>query len=171
MKSKGATIFACFLLGIPLLFAFESLGYRGMARMVPLVLSIPTAILAAIVLCGERFPALIRYFEIGLEDILVRTGVEENEPPLPVSKPGEMKTIVQIFSWFLTFAVLLIFTGFYISAAVFTLLFTRFHARTGWPGAVFLTVLAEVFFYVVFEWALNVDLFKGIFFGSLVPPL
>lgn len=171
MKLSGSAIFGLFLLAVSLSFAFRSFSYSGMAGFVPLAMAIPTALLTVIVLVGEWFPSVTRYFEVGLEDFLSTTPGEGEDPSVSAPQPGEVKLIVESFGWFVAFAVVLFFAGFYVAAALFALPFMRFQGKIGWPSSVGVTVLIEAFFYVVFEQVLSVNLFKGILFGSFVLPL
>lgn len=169
---KGSVILGIVLVGIAVLFAVGSFSYRGMAGFVPLTLAVPTAILAALVLAGEKFPAIIRFFDVSLEDVLASGtgGVDQAvEPEKP--RGSEMKLIVAMFLWFIAFVGVLFFAGFYIATGLFSLLFTRFQGGIGWLGAIFMTVLACGFFYIVFQEALGVDLFEGVLFDAQVPPI
>lgn len=169
MKVRGSVIFGLFLLAVSLFFALGSFRYAGMAGFVPAVLAFPTAVLTLIVLIGEWFPSFTRYFEVGLEDLLPTHSDED--PPTSVAPAGGMKLAVQTFSWFVVFGVILFFAGFYVAAALFALPFMRFQEKIGWVGSMAVTLLVEVFFYVVFEQLLNVNLFEGVLFGSFVLPL
>jgi hypothetical protein len=169
---KGSVILGIILVGITAFFAISSLSYRGMAGFVPLALSVPTLCLALLVLLGERFPAIMSIFEVSLEDVLAggETGTESAaEPAEP--KANELGTIVVMFAWFTAFAVLLFFIGFYIASAIFALFFTRFQGKISWLGSILMAVLAVGFFYFVFLKVLNVDLFEGLLFGAIIPPL
>ena len=172
MKIKGSVIFGFFLLAVSLFFVFGSFEFHGMPGFVPLVMAVPTALLTVIVLLGEWFPSVNRYFEVGLEDLLsTAAGGAEEAPPASLDRVGEAKVIVQTFGWFVAFAVILFFAGFYVAAALFALPFMRFQGKLGWLSSVGVTVLMEAFYYVVFERVLNVNLFEGIIFGGVVLPL
>ncbi|MFQ5849623.1 MAG: tripartite tricarboxylate transporter TctB family protein [Candidatus Binatia bacterium] len=171
MMPRGAVIFVFFLLAVSLFFAVGSFNYSGMAGFVPLVLAIPTALLAVVVLVGEWFPSVTRYFEVGLEDLLSTGGGEGQNPPVHAPRAGEIKLIVQTFGWFVAFALILFLAGFYVAAALFALPFMRFQGKIDWLGSMAVTLLVEAFFYVVFEQLLNVNLFEGVLFGSFVLPL
>lgn len=171
MKIRGSTVFDLLLVAIAILFAVSATGYRGMAGFVPLVLAIPTGLLAAMVLLSPRFPAVIRYFEGGLEDLLHKSPAEEQNPGASRARPDELRLILQSFGWFVGFTVLLFFAGFYVAVGVFALAFMRFQGRIGWMGAIVVTIVAEAFFFFIFEQTLNVSLFRGIFFGASLLPL
>jgi len=171
---RGSVVLEIFLVGITLFFAVGSLSYNRMAGFVPLALSIPTLCLALLVLAGERYPGLMKLFEVSLEDVLTSVGVEGDvESRVAPTKPAgnEMKVIMIIFGWFVAFAIGLFFFGFYIATGLFALLFTRFQGKLSWLGAVFMAVLGLGFFYGAFQEALGVDLFEGVLFDAQVPPL
>lgn len=171
MKVPGSVIFALFLLAISLFFTLGSFRYGGMAEFVPLVLAIPTGVLTLIVVVGERYPGLTRYFEAGLDAWLSTTAGGSQNPSVSRVSLREAKLVLKTFGWFVLFGVLVFLAGFYVATALFALLFMRFQGRIGWVGATGATLFAELFFYAVFERILQVNLFSGILFGSPVPPL
>ena len=171
---KGSVILGLILVGIAVFFAAQSFSYNGMAGFVPLILAVPTLCMAVLVLAGERFPGIMKVFEVSLEDVLSSAAAQGDiESPVEPTKPkgGEVKVIFAIFLWFSAFAVVLFFFGFYIATGLFALLFTRFQGKLSWIGAVFMVLLGLGFFYGVFQESLGVDLFEGLFFEAQVPPL
>jgi hypothetical protein len=169
---KGSVILGIILVGITGFFAISAFSYHGMARFVPLVLSVPTLCLVVLVLLGERFPAIMSVFEVSLEDVLARGEGDVESAAEPAEPKGnEFGLVVLMFAWFSAFAVVLFFAGFYIASALFALFFTRFQGKIGWFGSILMAVLGVGFFYFVFQETLNVDLFEGLLFGAQVPPL
>ncbi len=170
---KGSTLLGVILVFTSLLFFGWSFSYGGMAGFVPLVLSIPTVVLAILCLAGERYPRIMSAFEVSLEDVLTSAAGGEGAVPVEETGPkaGEMGLITRMFLWFAVFGVLVFVTGFYVSTLVFALAFTRLQGGIGWPGALFITALALGFFYFIFEETLAVDLFAGVIFGAFIPPL
>lgn len=171
MKIRGSTIPCLFLLGLSLFFLVRSFSYRGMAEFVPLAFAIPTVLLTLTVLFGERFPRILPYFEVGLETLLTTAVAEETSPSASHARTEEARLVVQTFGWFVAFTVILFLLGFYVATALFAPLFMRFQGKISWSPALIVTLVSEVFFYVVFEEILAVNLFKGIIFGASVPPL
>lgn len=171
MKVRGSVIFGFFLLAVSLFFAFGSFEFHGMAGFVPLVMAVPTALLSVIVLLGEWFPSVSRYFEVGLEDLLSTATGGEEAPPASVARAGEARLVVQTFGWFVGFAVIFFLAGFYVAAALFVLPYMRFQGKISWLGSAAVTLLVEAFYYVVFEQVLNVSLFEGILLGGSALPL
>ena len=172
---KGSTLLGVILVATSLLFFGWSFSYRGMAGFVPLVLSLPTVALAILCLAGERYPSILKVFEVSLEDVLTSAAGAEGSVEVPGAqagpKAGEMSLITRMFGWFAVFGVLVFITGFYISTTVFALSFTRIQGGINWFGAVFITALALGFFYFIFQETLSVDLFEGVLFGAFIPPL
>lgn len=172
---KGSTLLGVILAATALLFFGWSFSYGGMAGFVPLVLSLPTLVLAVLCLVGERYPAILSVFEVSLEDVLATAATGEHDVDASEAqegpKAGELRLIVRIFAWFAVFGVLVFISGFYVSTFLFALLFTRYQGRIGWPGTVFITALALGFYYFIFEETLAVDLFDGFLFGAFIPPL
>ena len=170
---KGSVLLGIILVATGLLFFTWSFSYGGMAGFVPLVLSFPTLVLAALCLAGERYPAIMSAFEVSLEDVLAGAAGGDGEAEVVEHGPkaGELGVIVRMFVWFGVFGVLVFICGFYISTLLFALLFTRYQGRIGWSGTVFITALGLGFFYFIFEETLAVDLFDGVIFGAFIPPL
>ena len=115
-----------------------------MAGFVPLVLSLPTVALAVVCLAGERYPGILKVFEVSLEDVLTSAAEVKVEVPGAQAGPkaGDMGLITRMFGWFALFGLLVFITGFYISTTVFALSFTRIQGGINWFGAVFITALA-----------------------------
>ena len=170
---KGSTLLGVILVATSLLFFGWSFSYRGMAGFVPLVLSMPTVALAVLCLAGERYPGILKVFEVSLEDVLTSAAEVKVEIPGAQARPkaGDMGLITRMFGWFALFGLLVFITGFYISTTVFALSFTRIQGGINWFGAVFITALALGFFYFIFQETLSVDLFEGVLFGAFIPPL
>lgn len=171
MKVRGSVIFGFFLLTVSLFFAFGSFEFHGMTGFVPLVMAVPTALLTVIVLLGEWFPSVNRYFEVGLEDLLSTAAGGEEASTASLTQAGEARLVVQTFGWFVGFGVILFLAGFYVATALFALPYMRFQGKISWLGSAAVTLLVEVFFYVVFEQVLNVSLFEGILLGGSALPL
>ena len=170
---KGSTLLGAILVATSLLFFGWSFSYGGMAGFVPLVLSFPTLVLAALCLAGERYPAIMTAFEVSLEDVLSgAAGAESGEEQAPEGpQAGQLALIVRMFVWFGVFGVLVFISGFYVSTFLFAVFFTHYQGRIGWPGTIFITALALGFFYFIFQETLAVDLFAGVIFGAFIPPL
>lgn len=171
---KGSTLLGVILVGVSALFLVWSFSYGGMAGFVPVVLALPTTALAALCLAGEKYPGLLKAFEVSLEDVL-STAAGDAGAGGPSAQEGagagEMALITRMFVWFAVFGVLVFFAGFYVSTTLFALFFTRLQGGVSWRGSVFVTALALGFFYFVFDETLRVDLFAGVWFGAFIPPL
>lgn len=171
---KGSTLLGAILVAVSALFLVWSFAYNGMAGFVPVVLALPTTVLAALCLAGERYPGILKAFEVSLEDVLsTAAGDAKVEGPAASegAGAGEMARITRMFVWFAAFGVLVFVAGFYVSTTLFALFFTRLQGGVSWQGSAFVTALALGFFYFVFEETLKVDLFAGVLFGAFVPPL
>lgn len=169
---KGSTLLGAVLVAVSALFLVWSFAYNGMAGFVPVVLAFPTTVLAALCLAGERYPGILKAFEVSLEDVLSTAAGDAGGPAAAEGAgAGEMKLITRMFVWFAVFGVLVFVAGFYVSTTLFALFFTRLQGGVSWQGSAFVTALALGFFYFVFEETLKVDLFAGVLFGAFVPPL
>jgi hypothetical protein len=60
--------------------------------------------------------------------------------------------------------------GFFLSVPLFVLLSLRLLGSIRWLNSVVITLVVWGFVYIVFEYGMNLYLFRGIFFGAIAPP-
>ena len=164
---KWSFQFTLLLLAIVLAFVLLSLGYKAEAMLVPLVVGIPTLTLAILVLLGERNPRLGKLFEISLEDVIA--GVERSESAPSETHPG--RKLLTILAWIFGLFIFVFLVGYVIAIPVFTFLFLKISARAGWLTTLLLTLVMGGVIYGGFEVAMRGNLFEGILFGGILPPL
>jgi len=150
MRRSGSLIFTIFLDLFVILFVVLSFTYEARVRMVPLLISIPTAILLSIVAVQEW---LSRNFQVGEE-----TG--ENQPGWPA--------VLRISLWIFAFSVLIFLVGFYLSILVFTFSFIFWEGELKWPWALIVSFVMFSCIYLFFHLLLKVVLWPGIV-PKLVP--
>lgn len=158
------------LLALILCFLLASLGYRPKERMIPLVIGIPTLLIGLVVLAGERYPRIMKKFEVSLEDLVSEKAREPGTTPAP--RPRILtRQAAAICAWGTGFFVAVYLVGFYIAIPAFLLPFLRFQGNISWGKTVAFTVGTGLFIYLLFNVCLGEELFAGILFGSYVPPL
>lgn len=167
---KGSFLFTAIHLAFALVVTWISLGIKGMAGFVPLVFGIGSSILAMLLLFGERYPRLISRFDINM------TGYEKKSKPLEhrlqlTAEQSPDKKVVVVLAYLLVFYVLIYLVGIIMATPIFILASLKIYGRINWVPAISITTIVAGFIYVIFEVLLGLDLFRGILFGEIVPPL
>ncbi|MFC2040620.1 tripartite tricarboxylate transporter TctB family protein [Chloroflexota bacterium] len=164
--------FSLLLLILALMFVGLSFSYKPEGRLVPLIVGIPTLILAILVVLSERYPRLIRVFDVNLED-MGRTGlteavaIEESMPKENYSGQKLRNLLIWIFGLFL----LIFFVGYVIAVPLYLFLFLKFFSRASWLKTTIITLVMASIVYGGFEVGMRGNLFEGILFGAFLPPI
>lgn len=164
----GNMLFGGLLFAFVLLIVLTSLSYSPKARLIPLIIGGATLVMVILVLINEVYPKLLRSFDVSLVSFVAR-GTGEERDAEKTSKVG--KRLLNISIWSVSFLALIYLVGFVISIGVFILAFLKAYGKVGWVKAIAETVIIWGFCYGVFEIFLKVDLFEGILFGVIVPPI
>ena len=166
--NKWSFWFTLLLVATTLLFVALSFGYSEKARQIPLIIGIPTAILGIILLISERYPKLIERFNIDQGDSVKVAGHDENAS----SEKKVDKRVVYFLGWLASYVILVLLVGFLIAAPMFTFLYLKITGRISWLRTLVLTIIVVgVIEYGGFEFLMKADLFKGILFGAILPPI
>jgi len=86
------------------------------------------------------------------------------EDPPEDKKYGDWKIIL---TWLALLGVLIYFLGIMITIPIYTLLFLRFKGGDEWVPSIINSAISGVAFYVVFVFALNANLYKGLIWLTL----
>jgi len=167
---RGNILFTCLLLVFILIVILTSLTYSPQARLIPLLIGGVTLILGILVLISEFYPGLLRTLDVSLMDFATSATPTETDS----EKPTEMqvvKKVLNISIWLASFLVLIYFIGFLISIGVFVLLFLKVYGKRSWVKTIIVSVLTWGFIYGTFEMFIKVELFRGILFEAIVPPI
>ncbi len=167
---KGSFWFTLLLLIIALVVVSISFSYSERARLIPLAVGIVVSILAILVLIGERYPRLIRGFDVSLTDF-TKGDLEVERRMKAVSKRGVGTSVRTICAWIAGFFLLIYLVGFLIAIPVFVLLFLKIYGHIRWLNTLVVTIVTWGIIYAMFKLVMKVDLFKGILFGEITPPI
>jgi putative tricarboxylic transport membrane protein len=117
----------------------------------PLIIAIPSLALAVLAF-GQEFVTILR-----------RGASEANGSGTTLSLDSALvrRRAVSIIGWMLGFFLAIWLLGFNIAVPVATFLYLKVGARERWPITAFLTLLAWLFFYGVFDYTLHLPFPKG----------
>ena len=167
--NKGQLLFTMLLLLFVLAVVFGSLSYGEEAMLIPFIVGIPTVILLTLVLITENYSSLFSRFRVSADSGIAGSMAKDRQKDVGEREPA--RSILAACVWMGGFFGLVFVGGFLVGIPVFVLLYFKFSARMSWLVGTLATVATAGFIYGVFEIAMKVDLFKGIAFGSIVPPL
>lgn len=163
MSKPGLLIFELLLLGVAIFFVVEAMGYNERARLVPILVGVPTALLIAFQIAIDHVPGFERFGPAQLKpgfmerELLARKG----KAALPDDEVRRRE--LTALGWVLGLGVALTLFGFYIVLPLFLVTFLRFVAGLGWGRAIVSAAVAIGILYSAFVWFLRVDLYPGLF--------
>ena len=152
---------------LTLIFICVSFSYEPKARVIPLFVGLVTSILILGVLLHEILP--IPFLEKLNQDLTgdYRTG----SSPCQTKQKIPRRIITVILFWIFGFFVLILALGFNMSIALFSLLYFKIQGGYSWGKSLFSSAVIWAAVFVLFELILNYSLFKGVFFGEMLPPI
>jgi hypothetical protein len=162
--------FTLLLSAFAFIVVLTALNYSREARLIPMIIGIIAMAFSVFITVGEIYPDLMKFAQVNPVDLITR----DSEKRIIMEKPGKSKgnnEIFKIFGWFFSFLVLIYLIGFLISICTFILLFLKFYGNTSWIKAIAISIAMFVFIYVVFEILMSIELFRGVLFGAIVPPI
>lgn len=167
--NKGRLAFTSLLLMFALVVVIASLFYEPRARLIPLTVGIGILILGLPLLVHEVHPIrLLSILDLSLMDI-GKDGKEnqQKESDQQVSK----KKVLEIIAWMCGFFIIIFLLGFHIGIIVYAFTFLKTQAEASLPKTCIATAIIWCLTYFLFEVALGFTMFKGLFFGELMPRL
>lgn len=151
-NSPFGVIFALFFVAVfayvlrEAYFGFGRVDER--AALFPLMIGIPSAVLALVA------------FGQGVFEAFFRT-TEPSEAPVAAEAAIAHRRTLSISAWIVGFFLAIWLFGFTIASAVGTFLYLKFGARENWLISVVLTVIAWAFFYGLFDYMLHLPFPEG----------
>jgi len=162
-------VFTAILFIFALVIVITSFSYGAKARLIPFVVAIIILAMAIPLLINEVRPIkLLSSLDISLMDI--RPG-DSSKKPESDQKTSETRKILGILAWMGGFFVVVFFVGFHIGIFAFALTFLKFQARQSWSKASITAVIIRGITFLLFEVGMGFSLFKGVFFGEILPRL
>ncbi|MFC1945477.1 tripartite tricarboxylate transporter TctB family protein [Chloroflexota bacterium] len=171
---KGSFWFTLMVLVIVLAGIVTSFSYKAEARIVPLAVCIPTALLCILVLLSERYPKLISNFDVSLTDFAQGDSEVESRFKKTGKQSGERpstKKVLISYGWICVFFILIFLVGYIIAIPVAAFLYLKFYWRKGWLKTLVVSLVLGGLVYGGFEILMKADMFEGILFGGITPPL
>jgi len=158
--NKGLLAFELLILAVAVYFVVVAFGYNARARLVPILIGVPTILLIAFQIALDHVPA---FKNLGPSKVKLinRDIVAKKEKP-KVDSGDLVQRELAALAWVIGLGVALSVFGYYIVLPVFLACFLRFAADLDWARALVSTVLATGILYAAFVWFLRVDLYPGL---------
>lgn len=162
---KARFAFTLLLFCVILLFVATAFMYGPKARMIPLIIALASLALMLPVLINEVYPlSFVKKMEIDLlENYTAGSFARHAE-----ETPGPSK-LIQLFCWIIGFFIVIFLLGFHIGIAAFTFAFLKIEGKFRWHVSIIAAVITWGCIYAMFELAMGFRLFKGLFFGEIIP--
>ena len=162
---EGATILNVVMLGFALYCVILAFGYGPNSRMFPLAVGIPTAVLLALSIVAVWKPAILRGADVHLGSS------SSSEPGADEIREEKFAAshIAAMIGWLILAAAAIGVIGFRFGVPLFILLFARFEGRANWLPAILVAFVTWAFVVGYFELFMNFGMFRGVFFGDMLP--
>jgi len=170
---KGSLWFSILIAIFAFSIAIASLQFSGKAGLVPLLVSVVVGALTIIAMISDAIPRLSKiltpgFFEVeNLDKVLGKDTASKDE----MQKTGEGRAVLQILFWCSGFFVLIYFIGFIPAIGLFAFLILRFYTKLSWLKSLVGDAIITGFVVVVFHFIFGFELFQGVLFGAIAPPL
>ena len=168
---KGSFFVTLVLLVFLLIFLGLALSYGPKEKLIPLGVLVPCIVLAIILLLGEKYPNLIKLFDLKAS-MLAQTHFKKPPDAENATNPiGWDNKILSICIWSSGFFLLVFLCGFLIAIPIYLLLFLKLYGNIKWIKAATVALITWGAVYIFFEILLGEELFRGILFRAYVPPI
>jgi Tripartite tricarboxylate transporter TctB family len=153
------------MLGFTLYCVILALRYGPNSRLFPLAIGIPTALLVALSILAVWKPAVLRGADV------VLGSSSSGEPNVDEIRDETYPAfhIAAMIGWIIFAAAAIGLVGFRFAVPLFVLLFGRVEGRANWPAAIFVALFTWAFIIGYFELFMNFGMFRGLFFGDMLP--
>ena len=163
MKFNDRTLFTLGVFVLVLAFLVLSLDYQPRARLVPLIIAVPTLLLTLLQLLidmspagGRRFSFLQEYDLFGIDAGRVAAPSGEGRPAGTV-----FRRELNFAAWLLLLMALIYFLGYLVTIPLFLVLFLRLRSSESWLMTLSITAATWAFVYVVFIVIMGAPLHEG----------
>ncbi len=153
MRFSFRHIFDLIVFVLLFLYVITAMGYNPQARLMPLVVSIPILILAAV--------QTIRDFRATLPTagFPEKKGTANGDRKAP--DKGRLKKEVNAFLWAISLFVALYLFGFILTTFFYTFLALKVRSRFSWKSSVGVSAACFAFLWIVMVYGFRVDLYPG----------
>ena len=164
MKLNDRTLFTLAVFVLVLVFLVLSLDYRPRARLVPLIIAVPTLLLTLLQLLIDMIPAVGRRFSFLQEYDLfgIDTGRAAESSAEGGSSGAVFRREINFAAWLLLLVALIYFLGYLVTIPLFLVLFLRFRSSEGWLLTLSITAVTWAFVYIVFIVVMGAPLHQGV---------
>lgn len=164
MRLNDRTFFTLAVFVLVLGFLVLSLDYQPRARLVPLIIAVPTLLLTLLQLLIDMVPAVARRFSFLLEYDLF--GIDTRRAAEPSEETGSSSAVyrreLNFAAWLLLLMALIYFLGYLVAIPLFLILFLRLRSSESWPMTLSITAVTWAFVYVVFIVVMGAPLHEGV---------
>ncbi len=169
MKFNDRTLFTLGVFVVVLGFLILALDYQPRARLVPLIIAVPTLLLTlfqflidAIPAVGRRFSFFQEYDLFGIETGRAAEPIEETRPTRNV-----FRRELSFAAWLLLLVALIYFIGYLAAIPLFMILFMRLRSSERWLITLSITAVTWAFVYVVFIVIMGAPLHEGVVWKAM----
>lgn len=153
----GESVFGLFLLILFVLAFYFSTQWGIKARLFPQIIVISGMVISAWQLVK------LKYFSGVPEEIAeVQEEKSEGEFALPVQAKSTPRSELIMIMWVFIYFTMIILLGFYVSIALFTVLFLYYFGHENWKMIIIFTVSLWIFVYVTFVVGMRTSLYGGV---------
>ena len=164
MRLNDRTLFTLAVFALVLVFLVLSLDYQPRARLVPLIIAVPTLLLTLLQLLIDMVPAVARRFSFLQEYDLfgIDTGRAAAPSEAPAGSANVYRRELNFASWLLLLMALIYFLGYLVAIPLFLVLFLRLRSSESWTTTLSITAVTWAFVYVVFIVVMGAPLHEGV---------
>jgi len=164
LSKWGTVLFHLFLLFGVLAMISSSFTFTERARLLPLMIGVPTAILLVVSLVRELKPDLVLRFQNWMA--IVRSESTDNKTPSGFSSAVEqevppLRSFLIGGAWFCLLLILVLFLGFLVATLLFVPSFLLLFARYSWWRVFLYTAVLFLVEWYGFELLLGLKLWHG----------
>ncbi len=164
MRLNDRTLFTLAVFVLVLGFLVLSLDYQPRARLVPLIIAVPTLLLTLLQLLIDMVPAVARRFSFLQEYDLF--GIDTGRAAEPSEETGSSSAVyrreLNFAAWLLLLIALIYFLGYLVAIPLFLILFLRLRSSESWLMTLSITAVTWAFVYVVFIVVMGAPLHEGV---------
>lgn len=153
MRFSFRHIFNLIVLALLFMYVITAMGYNPQARLMPLAVSIPILILAAI--------QTIRDFRASRPTAGVPEKKGTSNGDVKAPDKGRFKKEVNAFLWAISLFVALYLFGFILTTFLYTFLALKVRSRFSWKSSVGVSLGCFAFLWIVMVYGFRVDLYPG----------
>ncbi len=169
MKFNDRTLFTLGVFVLVLLFLILALDYQPRARLVPLIIAVPTLLLTLFQFLIDAIPAVGRRFSFFQEYDLFGIDTGRAAAPSEESRPSGnvFRREISFAAWLLFLVALIYFIGYLAAIPLFMILFMRLRSAERWFMTLSITAVTWAFVYFVFIVIMGAPLHEGVVWKAM----